>query len=203
MINSGTFVKPTYMELTGNLKPVFERLIFNTHGPRHQNQRLLVFGSIVKSGLSDDESRVYFISMKEKYNAEKYPVSHNCFTTVRKAMEAEGWLSVVPKQIAKDGLARRWQINKALRELVVDLDLEFEDLKPERERKAKHQLVEVRRSTLAKYLRTAGYKLPTPTHTEEDLDRLRDQMFEINELASKYKFEGLLTGKQREPKSFS
>lgn len=203
IINSGTFVKPTYEEVTGNLKPVFELLSFSTQGEKHQRQRHLVFGSILKAALSDEEHKIYFISMKEKYNAEKYPVSHKAFTRVKKAMEAKGWLSVVPRQIAKDGLARRWQVSQSLIDRVEGLELEFVDLKPVRERKAKHQLVEVRQSTLAKYLRIEGYSLPTPTHSQEDLDKLREQMAEINELASNHIFEGLLTGKQREPRAFS
>ena len=203
VIKSGTFVKPTYEEVSGNLKPVFELLSFNTHGEKHQSKRLLVFGSIVKAALSDEENKVYFISKKEKYNAEKYPVSHNAFTRVKEAMEAKGWLSLVPRQIAKDGLARRWQVSRSLIDRLAGLDLEFTDLKPVRERKAKHQLVEVRQSTLAKYLRIEGYSLPAPAHTQEDLDKLREQMVEINELASNHTFEGLLTGKQRETRAFS
>lgn len=201
-MDTGTFVKPTFEELTGNLKPVFELMSFPTKGQKHQKQRHMVFGSIVKAALRDPENEVFFISKKEKYNAEKYPVSHNCFLTVKAAMEAQGWLALVPRQIAKDGLSRRWKVSQSLIDLVVGLELEWVDRKPERERKAKHQLVEVRYGSLAKYLSIEGHKLPVPTHTQDDLDTLREQMAEINELASLHTFTGLVS-KKGEPKSFT
>lgn len=201
---TGTFIKPAYKELTGSLKPLFDQLSFSTKGLKHQAQRETVFYSIMKAALSDPDNLVFWTSNKQKYNSEKYPVALNCFQTVVDSMKAMEWLSLDETQIAKDGLSRRWFVAQHLTDYILDggRQLEWYDLKPKRERKAKNQLVEVRRSRLRKGLRLRGFKLPIFNFDQEDLSKHQDQMLELNNLMLQHKFEGLCF-KDGEPFEFS
>lgn len=203
---TGTFIKPAYKELTGSLKPLFDQLSFSTKGLKHLAQREIVFNSIMKAALSDPDNLVFWTSNKQKYNSEKYPVALNCFQTVVDSMRSKEWLSLDETQIAKDGLSRRWFVAQHLTDYIQiqdeGLQLEWFDLKPKRERKAKNQLVEVRRSRLRKDLRLRGFKLPVFNVDQADLSKHQDQMLELNNLMLQHKFEGLCF-KDGEPFEFS
>lgn len=198
--NSGKFVKPTFEEQTGILDDIFNLLEFTTQGPKHMAKRKLAFDSIVKAALSDEEHQVYWITNKEKWNYEEYPVSHICFRKVIGAMKAKNWISLIDGQTAKDGIARRWQVHDDLIELVHGLECEWIDLKPKRQRRRRP--VEVRRSRLRNDLKLKGFSLPAFEHDKEAVAKLTEGMIELNNMMLEHSFEGL-TDTHGEPFEFS
>ena len=199
-ISKGTFVRFVWQEETKGLLPLYEQLKFQTGGPKHTAKRLLVFGSIIKAAIQDADNQVFWITNRDKHQAEQYGLSLHVVTGVAEALVEKGWLSLIPRQISKDGYARRWLVSDDLLKQVPH-DLEWTNLKPERPVLDRHELVKINHRTLKRYHIQQGYRLPPPRHTPKQLEEVTQRLAELNSLAFQHTFTGLLS-KSGEPREF-
>jgi len=204
-VKKGTFVRPVWIETTGNLVPLFDKLTFATKGPAHTQKRLRVFVSIMKAASEDPDNLVYWISNREKYAHAKYDVAHSVFKNVVDQLIALNWMSVPKGQKPKDGLARRYRVAKKIVNEIKGLELEWENLKPEREPKRRNDLIIVKPRELERFLKMKGYNLPPRGFDEDDLNLLRIQVEDLNSYALQHTFEGLSNrlGEYRNFRGFS
>ena len=204
-VKKGTFVRPVWIETTGNLLPLFDKLTFSTKGPVHTQNRLRVFVSIMKAASEDPDYLVYWISNREKYAHAKYGVAHSVFKNVVEQLIALDWISMPKGQKPKDGLARRYLVKKKIVNEIKSLELAWENLKPEREPKRRNDLIIVKPRELERYHKKKGYKLPPRGFEEEDLNALRNQVEELNSYAFQHTFQGLSNslGEYRNFRGFS
>ena len=204
-VKKGTFVRPVWIETTGNLLPLFDKLTFSTKGPVHTQNRLRVFVSIMKAASEDPDNLVYWISNREKYAHAKYGVAHSVFKNVVEQLIALRWISIPKGQQPKDGLARRYRIATKIVNEIKSLELAWENLKPEREPKRRSDLIIVKPRDLGRFLRKKGLKLPSRGFEEGDLNALRNQVEELNSYAFQHTFQGLSNslGEYRNFRGFS
>lgn len=193
-VKKGTFVRPVWVETTGNLLPMFNQLTFSTKGPVHTRKRLQVFVSIIKAATEDPNNLVYWISNSEKYAHEKYGVDLSVFMAVVDQLKKLKWISKPNGQQPKSGLAGRSLVANHIIDQISNLDLMWESLKPEREPKRKNDLIIVKPRELGSYLKRKGYKLPSYNVDETDLNDLRNQTEELNSYALQHTFQGLTNG---------
>jgi hypothetical protein len=199
-ISKGTFVRFVWQEETKGLLPLFEQLKFQTGGPKHTAKRLLVFRSIIKAAMQDADNQVFWITNRDKHQAEQYGLSLHVVTAVAEALVERGWLSLIPRQVSKDGYARRWLVSDDLLKQVPH-GLEWTNLKPERPVLDRHELVKINHRILKRYHLQQGYRLPPPRHTRQQLEEVTSKLEELNSLAFQHTFTGLLS-KSGEPREF-
>ena len=189
----GSFVRPVWIEKTGALDKFFNQLSFTTKGPKHRANRFVVFASIVKAALEDEDNLVYWISNREKHTNEGYPVSLKVFNGVVSALKKAGWIDVAPNQMAKDGRARRFVVSSSLTESLIYSQLKWDNLKPDRPPLTKKVLVKINARPRKRYLVQKGFVLPPRDYTENDVEAVRNELEALNSLALEHSFTGLKT----------